>query len=103
MLSDKVADYSHVTIPDGCAVYEVHTNAPRGLGNFDRLVSASTAKEAGQTWKKLYSYMGKTVKIVSITKKEEAAKEYDLTHSDIIGRLCIAPKEEKNVITDRKL
>ncbi len=39
-------DYSHATIPDDCTVYKVQTKAPKGLGNFDRLVSARSEKDA---------------------------------------------------------
>lgn len=85
-----VISYAKVTIPDDCSLYVVKTSAPKGLGNFDRHISAYSVQDAKNIWKDLYSYMGKTVRITGVEKIENAHdKIYDRAHCDITGRLII--------------
>lgn len=85
--------YAKCKVPDDCILYNIKTTAPKGLGNFDRLISAKSAKEAATMWKRVYSYMGNAVKIVSVEEVEGfREKVYDRRHCSISGRLTIIPE-----------
>lgn len=86
--------YAKVSVPANCKLYMVKTKSPKGLGRFDRHISAHSPKEAKDIWKSLYSHMFGIVKITGIEELPDCHGVYfDRSHCDITGILDVHPEE----------